>query len=447
MLPSTLKYSGKIESAAAKSYRVNLAAQNGTGPYNPGEMIYINIPTQNNLCLCPAESYLKFRVNLTNVGTLAANYARWDAAGAHGAIQRIRCFHQSNLVSDIDNYAQLAKILMDAQMSTDSTYGKYSILAGTRNDLVTNATGSCLQVKSGRRINGTTPIAVGGVVTDTYCLNLISLVGTLCTEKYLPLWALTSSSLRVEIQLVSSASKCITSDQVLAMTVDNVEYIANMIEISDQSVDIIKNSLNGQPLQFTIGDYKNYQTSLNVPANNSQATIPIAAKFSSLKALFVTQQDSSKPGTLTYFPLSSNVFNLSSYYFRIGPNVVPSKAPETLVEMYAESVKAIGSMSSLLHQPSIEIDSYTANLPVACTDAAATNGTTGSGAFVIGLDTENYVNSNKDAIFAGLNTNTVDTYFNPSYTGLAAATTITYNTFAHFDSVLVFDNNTMYIKF
>ena len=35
------------------------------------------------------------------------------------------------LLSDNDNYGLLAKILFDLQVPTDSTYGKYNILAGT----------------------------------------------------------------------------------------------------------------------------------------------------------------------------------------------------------------------------------------------------------------------------------------------------------------------------
>ena len=49
MLPKTLKYGSKIESAYARSMRSNIQPQNGTGPYNLGDTIIINIPTRNNL--------------------------------------------------------------------------------------------------------------------------------------------------------------------------------------------------------------------------------------------------------------------------------------------------------------------------------------------------------------------------------------------------------------
>ena len=109
MLPKNLKYQTKVESAMAQSYRTNIAPQNGTGSYPLGSNIIINIPTSNNLVLATTESYLKFGLYLT---ASAANVFRLDSCGAHGLIQRIRIFHGSNLIQDIDNYGLLAKMFL-----------------------------------------------------------------------------------------------------------------------------------------------------------------------------------------------------------------------------------------------------------------------------------------------------------------------------------------------
>ena len=307
MLPNTLKYQTKIESSAARSYRSNIQPQNGTGPYGVNQTIIINIPTRANLTMNAANSYLKFRLNLTNPSTTAASlYARWDSS-AHSIIQRCRIFHGSNLLSDCDNYNFLAKMLFDAQMPADSLLGKFSILSGTRNDMIAINTGSgttfastnsVLSIKGGRRIGSTLGsafgIAANQTIQETYCINLISLVGTLCAEKYLPLFACTSAPIRVELQLVQNVTNAICSDIPLTLTLDNVEYVAEMIEISDSAVSIINQSLNGQPLQFTVPDYKNYQSTFNLPVGNSSVSIPIPAKFSSLKSILINQSDSTK---------------------------------------------------------------------------------------------------------------------------------------------------------
>ena len=76
MLPKTLKYGSKLESAYARSMKSNLAPQNGTGPYNLGDTIIFNISTRAGLCLVPSESYLKWKVNILNNST-DANTFRW----------------------------------------------------------------------------------------------------------------------------------------------------------------------------------------------------------------------------------------------------------------------------------------------------------------------------------------------------------------------------------
>jgi hypothetical protein len=475
MLPKNLAYGSKVESASARSYRTNIQPQNGTGNYSAGETIIINIPTRNNLVYVPSESYLKFQHTVTASAT--SKYTRFDACGAHGLIQRIRVFHGSNLLSDIDNYGLLSKLLFDLQVPTDSTYGKYNILAGTRSDLVVSipaTTGADFtgagatkfsgitfpvnQINGGVRMNtsGTHAANAAGKQSQTFCLNLITLAGSLCKDKYFPLFACTSAPLRVEIQLVSScqAGMCIEQDS--TFVIDKCEYIAQMIELSDSAMNIIRESQNGQPLQFVNPDYRNYQYTFALAATPAitQLTMPIPAKFSSLKSLFITVRDTAKASVLTYFPYSSNKFGITQYFFRVGAQVMPSKVPDTLPEMFSECVKAIGSMGDLNHQPSIDWASYSQDVaPANANDEVNTLGTptyqvssTSSGSFYVGLDLENYSNADKAAIFSGWNSNTDDIYFIPSFVA-PAAITARFDAFALFDTVVVFENGTCYVKY
>ena len=473
MLPKNLAYGSKVESASARSYRTNIQPQNGTGNYNAGDTIIVNIPTRNNLVFVPSESYLKFTHTVT-IGAGNSNYTRFDSCGAHGLIQRIRVFHGSNLLSDIDNYGLLSKILFDLQVSTDSTYGKFNILAGTRNDLtvtiptLVNAdfTGGlfsalslpAVQTNSGLRMN-TSQSAANSTLTQTFCLNLITLAGTLCKDKYFPLFACTSAPLRVEIQLVPNLQSGMCIHLASTFALSNVEYIAQMIELSDSAMNIIRESQNGQPLQFVNPDYRNYQYNFSLAAAPTQLTMPIPAKFSSLKSIFVTARDTAASGALTYFPYSCNKFKISSYFFRVGSQVLPSKVPDSVAEMFSECIKAIGSMSDMNHQPSIELSSYTQDNPSTNQIASGGDGAiltatnyfnqsnVHSGSFYVGLDLENYANADKGAIFSGWNSNTDDIYFIPSYAAQTAATTARFDAFAMFDTVLVFENGTAYVKY
>jgi hypothetical protein len=105
MLPKNLLYQTKTEAAAARAYKSNIAPQNGTGPYTPNQTIIINIPTAPNLVTSMSENYLKFDATFT-CGAADTNYIRLDNCGAHSFIQRIRVFHGSVLLSDINNYNQ-----------------------------------------------------------------------------------------------------------------------------------------------------------------------------------------------------------------------------------------------------------------------------------------------------------------------------------------------------
>lgn len=480
MLPKQLKYGSKVESAAAKSSRVNIAPQNGTGPYGLGDTIIFNIPTRQNLVLVPNESYLKFDLNpMTSAADTAV---RWDSCGAHGLIDRIRIFHGSNLISDISQYNLLTKMMFDIQVPTDAAFGKLNILAGTRSDLVytaptliaaadapaivlalANKPFSAVQINSGdliRGTGGTTPLlqtdAAGRVSSlQTYCLNLTCLLGTLCSQNYFPLFACTSAPLRMEITLVDNILKALNTVTALTISnngsslITNVEYIGNFIELSDSAMSTVASSLQGQPLQMVVPDYRNYQFSSTLTNNNTtQVSFAIPAKFSSLKSIYVTIRDKSG-GTLKFYPMSSITASIIDYQFRIGPSIFPPKAPNRLPEMFAELIKSIGSMSDLNYQPSIDKSSYLLPASVANETAydAAGASNVSSGSFYIGIDLENYVNADKTNIFAGYNTNTDDIFAIMNFGTAVATGNYRFDAFALFDSCVVFENGTAYCRY
>jgi hypothetical protein len=230
-----------------------------------------------------------------------------------------------------------------------------------------------------------------------------------------------------------------------------VEYIANFIELGDSAMSIIYGSLEGQPLQYVVPDFRNYQFSqtINGTTNvNTNITMPIPAKFSSLKSILAAVRLN---GTGTFggqFPFSSTTSGLVDYQFRIGSQILPAKAPTTSAEWFAEACKAMGSISDLLYTPSIDKYSYTLVSPQASNDSATNVSSTTSGSFIIGLDLENYSAAPKDTIFAGYNSNTDDIFLIMNFSGRNVADALTrFDAFANFDSVLVCENNSCYIKF
>jgi hypothetical protein len=250
--------------------------------------------------MVPTESYLKFDLK---VNSFTANNAfRFDSCGAHGLIQRIRVFSGSNLLEDIDNYGMLSKMLFDVQMPTDSCYGKYNILAGTRSDMTTvtptfdltgtgagaltgtQVTNALSNIKmsaycsnSGLKLNSTQIIAANASQTGgTYCLNLISLVGSLCNSVYLPLFAMQSAPLRVEIQLVDQIYRAMSALVAGTFTITNCELYSDTRN-NTTSLHNLNNIPNTPITQNNIPITQNNNTQKqnnNTTQNNNIQNIP-----------------------------------------------------------------------------------------------------------------------------------------------------------------------------
>ena len=89
----------------------------------------------------------------------------------------------------------------------------------------------------------------------------------------------------------------------------------------------VASSLQGQPLQMVVLDYRNNQFSSTLTTENTtQVSFSIPAKFSFLKSIYVTIRDKSG-GALTFYPMSSITASILDYQFRIGPSIFPPKAP------------------------------------------------------------------------------------------------------------------------
>lgn len=481
-LPLPLKYGGKIESAPSRSSRLNLAPQNGTGNYNLGDTIIFNFPCRNNVLLVPSESYLRLNVAVTNSEANIASY-RLDSCGMHSIIRSIRIWSGSNILSDIDSYSTLAKMLFDLQVPTSASYGKYSALAGTRSDLVVTGTGQTPVQGTAALVNGiavaapagptgielagilnslsvsqintgdlfAASVAVGATTTTTtYCLNLITLLGALCQNNYFPLFACQNSTIRMEITLHDNLQKIfgIATPTAAALglgsiTVSNVEYICNLIELGDGAMSMVQESLQGAPLQFVLSDWRNFQYTTAVTAN-ALINVPIAAKFASLKSLFMVTRD--RFNRAVYYPNSSVTGGLLSYYYRVGAQIMPAKAPSTIPEFFAEVMKAIASMSDLSHMPSIDKASYAIAASNLQTPATLSNGSTSSGSFYIGIDLESYPNASKQSCYAGWNSNSDDIFCSLQY-GAATTDSMRFDSFANFDNLLVFEHGVCFSRF
>lgn len=452
MIPANLKYQSKVESAPARRYLTQIQPQGSTS-FGQGETITINIPTRNNTALIPSESYLRGSLNLV-VGT-ATTATTLESCGFHGIFQRIRVFHGSNLLEDIDNAAQLAKILYDYQAPEDAVKGRFSITTGTNADYSVAqaaAAGDATNAASINRGRALGALSPAGTFSYPFAINLISMVGALAGDKYLPLWEMTAAPLRVELVLQSSAERFLMrlGGAITNYTVTGINYCGEFLELPDSAVSAIKSG-SSSPMQMVLPSWRSYTNSANLPAGTqSQVSFPIPAKFSSLKNIVLATRNNAAVGVAGQFPLSHCAFGVGSsssigYQFRVGSEVLPSTAPVTMPEIYTEAIKCFGSVADLQNQPSINNDAFVLDAPVAVTTL---NGSflTNSGGHLIGIDLETYQNADKASIFAGTNTNTSDIFAIVNYFS-ASAITILQTAFSCYDQVLVMENGVCYSRY
>ena len=439
MIPTNLKYQSKVESASGRRYLTQIQPQ-GSTTFAVGETITINIPTRNNTALIPSESYLKGQFNLS-CSTANATAATFESAGVHGMIQRIRVFHGSNLLEDIDNYSQLAKIMFDFQASDDTVKGRFA---------VTSATNPQYNVTSGTIVRGVNRGAVTAVTTTAtavpFSINLISLVGSLAGEKYMPLWEMTAAPLRLEIVLKASVVTGLMSLAGTAtaqtFTVSGVNYCAEFLELPDSAISAIRAG-SSNPLQMVLPSYRSYTNSAAITTAGTQVSFAIPAKFSSLKNILVATRTS--VGADGLYPNSHCKYGLTSYNFRVGSEVLPSTAPASTSEQFCEAIKCFGSLADLAFQPSVDLISYALDVPntiASLSDASLLD----SGSFITGIDMEIFQNADKASIFSGTNTNTSDIFYIANHTP-AGNVTILQTAFAAYDQVLVFENGVCYSRY
>ena len=167
-----------------------------------------------NQVLSGVDTVLNVSLGLRNSGVdaLAASGAVLDSAGIITAIQRIRIFHGSQLLSDIDSYGNLMSLLCSAQCSTDLLTNKYSILMGS------GGTGT------GLAINGAA-VAAATNFPDVHNFSIPLMTIMNLSNNYVPCWALTSSSLRLEIQWVCQMCLNLLDIPLIEVLQDQVQQV------------------------------------------------------------------------------------------------------------------------------------------------------------------------------------------------------------------------------
>ena len=468
-LPKNLLYQNKVDAMGARPYTSNIQPQ-GAQTYSANDVMIFNIPCNRNTVLSPHDTYLKFSMTATN-GATAQDFVRLSKAGAHGFIQRLRLFHGSTLLEDIDNYGNLVAQLINHQRSGDSVSYKGAVTEGFEEScaVLANGTGAGATVPTyninavrGARIANplytATQLAIGATTTSrVFCIPLVSIMGTL-SDKYLPLFALTSAPLRLELQLVNSPLIPFVAVSAMAsFSISNVEVIGSFIELSDQALAVIQQSTQGAPLTMAVNRWSNlvYNATLNNVTTN--ISVPVPFKYSSVQCIINSIRQHSA-GAITFDAFGSFNYNINEYWYQFGSESLPTKHPGSSasgggdrITMFQYYCSALGAPADLDYNPCVNLYTYeTLTVPVASAETANTsvgNLTSISGAFGIAIELVSFPSANQDQMFSGRNTSTEDIYHNMIFNANATTPSVRFDYYCLHHAVIICENGSAQIRY
>lgn len=467
-LPKNLLYSNKVDAMGARPFTSNIQSQQTT--YAPNDVMVFNIPCNRNTVLSPHDSYLKFSMTATNGGVINT-WSRLSKAGAHGFIQRLRVFHGSTLLEDIDNYGNLVAQLCTHQRSSDNVSYKGSVVEGFDESTQVSIAGAYnISALRGARLNnpsyvaggGAGDLGVGGVTAiKTFCLPLVSILGTL-SDKYMPLFAMTSAPIRLEIQLVANAQIPILALNAFStFAINNVEFIGSFVELSDQALAVVQQASGGGPLTMAVNRWANLVYNANLLNATTNVSCPVPFKYSSVQAIVNSIRQYSA-GVATFDSFESNNFNIAEYWFQFGSESLPTKHPgssnngtqdhQTMFNYYCS---ALGSTYDLQYNPLISLYTYdTKTVPAATAEVATGGGGTAAqnlssvgGAFGIGQELVSFPSASQDQMFSGRNTSTEDIYHNMIFAANATTPAVRFDYYCLHHAVILCENGQAQIRF
>jgi len=397
--PTSMNLTTKPPAVPARSYRTNISPINGS-VFQPSSTIKIDIPTGGSVFLDGKQSYLKFKIQNNGTAQLLL------PGSALGMISRLEIYHGGQLLESIDQYNVITKAFLDAQ-STPGWKGNAGI---------------CLWGTSSTASYGD---SISSYVEESYCVPLMSGIIGSHLSKYTPLAVMDAAPLRLELTLTNQNG--VSSTAVPIWQVLDVEYVAQLTELSADSMRMLRSALGGV-VEISSESYRNYNYVIAQQQTSVSEMIP--CKFSSVKGVYTTFrkileiESDEEPITKRTFPCS-DTSNFRSQY-RLGSLNYPQKAIQGIREHFGELMKSFHAVSDIT-TGDISFANYSAEQ------------------FVLGQELESFAHSS-DVLESGVNTLSQNTYIDLNLAG-GAPSDIRMDVWAHFDQFLVVENGLASVRF
>lgn len=458
ILPKELRLFAPPTMPQARSYLFK--QQSTQSSYKAGEVIQINIPRLQRSYLTK-DSYLKCRIKVnaktkdvdSDTNKWVNGSAVFDTCGAFGLIDKIEVFDYlgSTLLESTAGHGQLMTLLMDTSVNTLETNFHYSNTTGTTE----------YPTIHGPQCGGVIAQAGQGTTTEftgEFSIPLLSFLGLLST-KYAPLH--NGYTIVITLNSIANAIGFSAREQVvhtpasgetpaydtstiaygsmegkndISVTLDNVYFCAQVLELGALAESMVLSSTGGQPLVVHSKAFRNYVGTINEKTANYRLDLNL--NVASLTNVLWFMRPSDCLNNIERRSLSARIRNyLSKWYFQYGSSILPQTSGIVCgtspgyytgtggsCEAYNELIKARHALNQPNHHSVIGFTSYNVDSiddyykylrEVRMTDSAFHP----VPRFALGLDLE-LVSGKSNELVCGLNTNgmltSIFAEFNPT---------------------------------
>ena len=416
-LPEQLNFERSMPLSGGSKQQLSIALPiTGAGSYQLGSTFVINIPRcADDTVFDPANSFLRFNVyNSDGTGVLS-----WDHS-ANSVIKKLDVLHAGNLVESVDNYGNLAAMLMDCQVDQSARITSLNVTQGAGTTLAEPAVGESFPAAGDRY----------------YSVTLLSgIVGSLC-RSYIPVNDL-QGSLQIRITLahwneIGKYTTALAVDSDAALSIRNVQFHCNMIKLSPHVLSMIRSP----EYQIYSETYTNFQQTMAAAAGTSQIEQLIPTRYSSLKTVLVSMRKTTSAlngGHAVLYPYTRSTFAIADYAFRLGSEQIPPTRVRCNAFSYVEPFEALKTAmhaggSSLCSMGVLNGTNYVASAPTGADGGA--NG----GYFMIGQDFEGY-SGKSGVLLSGVSSLGSDLFFSANMGAMAAGAIFDY--YCHYDFKLI----------
>lgn len=359
--------------------------------YSAGDVIRINIPAIPRSYLECESSFLHFRLNNTSVSNVPAAIAAALDGSAYSLFSKVEVYagtSASTLLESTDNAHVLMSLLQDYHVGPDERFGSWTVLAGTSTSVA----------REGR--------SIAASASQTFSVPLPSFLGLFGT-KAVPI----SGGFTIFLTLSPAAVALVTAagTDTPGYTVNQVRFVASIIELDPMADAALMKSYGGQALSIPIIRWQSYTATQ--PASQQSNSILIGCSASSVKSIIGTHRASATLATPNFATVTQRIRNnLSELQVRAGSALIPPNKLRTEAHFFASLMKSRHLMSYTGTQGLLSSANYWLD-------------TGGNSGFSFGVDLDVFTGRG-DTLSSGVNLNGIQTFIDTTYSANPAAALI-----------------------